>query len=127
MFSSVSENTASAPFGVAQQQDHRRVLLAKLAYTFSYLTSAVDGGADKLGRPSGDTDGAAASELHKHTHGDSRKAQGERKQTGCVGLLKARHTEDFRICEQHASSVHLSLVYCHGKHVGTKGLSCMLR
>lgn len=60
MFSYVSENTASAPFGVAQQQNHRCVLLAKLVYTFSYLTSAVDSRADQLGRPIGDIDGAAA-------------------------------------------------------------------
>lgn len=31
-----------------------------------------------------------------------------------------------RICEQHATSVPLSLVYGHGKHAGTKGLGCIL-
>lgn len=43
-------------------------MLAKHAYTFSYLTSAVDGGADTLRRPTSNIDGASeASELHKYT------------------------------------------------------------
>lgn len=90
MFSYVSENTASAPFGVAQQQNHRRALLAKLVYTFSYLTSAVDGGADKLGRPNGDIDRAAAEELHKHTRRLKESARRE-KTNGLRRVLKVRH------------------------------------
>lgn len=35
--------------------------------TSSVLFGAVDGGADKLGRPNSNIDGAAASELHKYT------------------------------------------------------------
>lgn len=87
MFSFVSKNTASAPFGVAQQQNHKRVLLAKLASTFSYLTSAVDGGADKLGGPNDNIEGAQ--ELHKHTWRLKESTRRE-KTNGLRRVLKVR-------------------------------------